>query len=60
MKTWFLILISFFILNIGISLLFADTDKGTGVIHGRVLLDRDAPDLPQILIDKSVDFAGIL
>lgn len=58
MKKWFLVIISFLILNIRGSLLSADADKGTGVIHGRVLLEGDAPDLPQIVVDKSVDFCG--
>ena len=59
MKTWFIIIVSFLILlHIARSLLFAEADKGTGVIRGRVLLDTDAPDLPQIVVDKSVDFCG--
>ena len=58
MKTWLIILVSFLIFHIMFSLLFAETDKGTGIIRGRVLLDTDAPDLPQIVVDKSVDFCG--
>lgn len=58
MKTWFIILISMLFLNIGVPFLSADEEKRIGVIHGRVLLDEKVPDLPQIVIDKSVDFCG--
>ncbi|MYC74667.1 hypothetical protein F4X10_02705 [Candidatus Poribacteria bacterium] len=30
----------------------------TGTISGKVLLDRDPPALPEIVVDKSVDFCG--
>lgn len=29
-----------------------------GTISGKILLDRDPPDLPEIVVDKSVDFCG--
>lgn len=49
----------FFILSflfIPATLLFADEGKGT--ISGKILLDRDAPALPQIVVDKNVGFCG--
>jgi len=58
MKTWLIILVSFLIFQMMFSLLFAEMDKGTSIIRGRVLLDTDAPDLPQIVVDKSVDFCS--
>ena len=58
MKKWIIVFISLFILSIDGAFLSADTDKETGIIHGRVLLDRDVLDLPQIVIDKSIDFCG--
>ncbi|MEH0007932.1 MAG: hypothetical protein V6Z82_04340 [Flavobacteriales bacterium] len=58
MKTWFLILISFLIFKTAPPCIAADADNERGVIHGRVLLEGDVPDLPQIVVDKSVDFCG--
>ena len=58
MNKWLLILMGFLTLNMEFSLLSAAADKGTNVIRGRVLLAEAAPDLPQIVIDKSVDFCG--
>ena len=52
------IVIGFCIMNILFSLLSAYAGKAVGTIQGKVLLKGDAPDLPQILIDKSVDFCG--
>lgn len=33
-------------------------EQVTGTISGRILLDTDPPDLPEIVVDKSVDFCG--
>ena len=58
MKKWFLILIIFLMSILEIGNIVLSSEKETGVIHGRVLLDGDAPDLPQIVVDKSIDFCG--
>ena len=58
MKKKLIVISSFLILKIGVSFLAADTYVETGTIHGKVLLEGDVPALPQILIDKSVDFCG--
>ena len=33
-------------------------NKGTGMISGKILLDREPPVLPQIVVDKNVTFCG--
>lgn len=33
-------------------------EQTTGMISGKILLDRDPPDLPEIVVDKSIDFCG--
>lgn len=53
-----LIIIGFLILNIGFFVLSTAADQEIGVVQGRVLLDGTAPALPQIVVDKSVDFCG--
>ena len=57
MKTYFFLTISCFIL-IGNFIFSAYSDKETGTIQGRVLLEGNVPDLPQIVADKSIDFCG--
>ena len=58
MKKWFFVIASFLISSLGIADSILSEDKGTGVIRGRVLLERDAPALPQIVTDKNIDFCG--
>lgn len=58
MKKWLLILISFLVSLWEIGTLVLAGEKDTGILHGRVLLEGDAPALPQVVIDKSVDFCG--
>ena len=57
MKTYFFLTLSCFIL-IGNFILSAYSDKETGTIQGRVLLEGNVPALPQIVADKNIDFCG--
>lgn len=58
MKKRLIVIISFLILKVAGSCLSADDDREIGTIHGKVLLEGDVPALPEMLIDKSVDFCG--
>ena len=58
MKKWVFVLISFLISTSEIGNAVLSAEKETGVIHGRVLLEGDVPELPQIVVDKSIDFCG--
>lgn len=57
MKPYFFLTLSCFIL-IGSFILSAYSDKETGTIQGRVLLEGNVPDLPQIVAEKNIDFCG--
>lgn len=47
----------FIFLFISVAFLSAASD-GTGTIFGNILLDRDAPALPLIVVDKNIEFCG--
>lgn len=58
MKNWVFVLISFLMIISDMGNIVLSAEKETGVIHGSVLLAEDPPDLPRIVVDKSVDFCG--
>lgn len=37
---------------------FLPANEGTGTIRGKILLDRDPPAFPQVVVDKNVAFCG--
>ena len=54
MKQMVIFFISFLVIHAaGLS-----ADEGTGTIYGKILLDRDPPASPQIVVDKSIEFCG--
>lgn len=54
MKTVVIFVLIFLILNTGNLTAAGDV----GAISGKILLDRDPPPLPQIIVDKNVEFCG--
>ena len=54
MKHTSFLLLSFLLIYAGL----LPADEGTGRITGKIFLDREPPALPQIAVDKNVEFCG--
>lgn len=59
MNLWLFIFLNLLLIFTEIGFLgLIDANQETGTIRGKISLDTDAPPLPQIVVDKTVDFCG--